>query len=163
MIRDLPIRRVSSACPRTLLILCEPVWLRSSRLSSTRAPPACSENRRASVTGLGRPTYDESRPESSAWNASSCRHFSYAAVSSSSAATSASGTKRPPYVPKCPDASGTSEWLLVMTARSPVVLEGRVGAGRDQVGDGRPRVAARDQGLADEDGVGAGTGVLDDV
>jgi hypothetical protein len=55
MTRCLPIRLVSSACPSTLLILCEPVWLRSSRLSQMRAPPACSANRGTSVIGLGRP------------------------------------------------------------------------------------------------------------
>ena len=33
--RVLPMRLASSAWPSTLLILCEPVWLRSSRLSST--------------------------------------------------------------------------------------------------------------------------------
>ena len=44
--RVLPIRLVSSAWPSTLLILCEPVWLRSSRLSRIRAPPACSRQPR---------------------------------------------------------------------------------------------------------------------
>ena len=39
--RVLPIRLASSAWPSTLLILCEPVWLRSSRLSSRRMP-SCS-------------------------------------------------------------------------------------------------------------------------
>jgi hypothetical protein len=53
--RDLPSRRATSACPSTLLILCEPVWLRSSRFSSTRAPPACSAKRGTSVRMLGRP------------------------------------------------------------------------------------------------------------
>ena len=38
MTRVLPIRLVSRAWAMTLLILCEPVWLRSSRLSSTRQP-----------------------------------------------------------------------------------------------------------------------------
>ena len=52
MTRVLPIRLVSSAWPSTLLILCEPVWLRSSRLSRMRAPPACSANFGTSVTGL---------------------------------------------------------------------------------------------------------------
>jgi len=52
--RVLPIRWVSSACPSTLLILWDPVWLRSSRLSRIRAP-ARSENRAASVSRLGRP------------------------------------------------------------------------------------------------------------
>ncbi len=32
MTRVLPIRRVRSACPMVLLILCAPVWFRSSRL-----------------------------------------------------------------------------------------------------------------------------------
>src|SRR5262249_42784688 len=36
--RVLPMRLVSSAWPSTLLILCEPVWLRSSRLSRSRIP-----------------------------------------------------------------------------------------------------------------------------
>ena len=47
--------RVSSACPSTLLILCEPVWLRSSRLRMICAPPACSANRGTSVMIEGRP------------------------------------------------------------------------------------------------------------
>ena len=38
---------------------------------------------------------------------------------------------------------------------APSVPQGRVGARGDQVGDGRPGVLAGDQGLADEDGVGA--------
>ena len=50
----LPMRRVSSAWPMTLLILCEPVCVRSSRLSSTRTP-SCSDSRWHSVTGVGRP------------------------------------------------------------------------------------------------------------
>ena len=53
--RVLPIRLVSSTWPSTLLILWEPVCARSSRLSSTRAPPANSApNRFASVTSVGR-------------------------------------------------------------------------------------------------------------
>ena len=40
---------MSSAWPSTLLILCEPVWLRSSRLRMMRAPPACSAKRGTSV------------------------------------------------------------------------------------------------------------------
>ena len=53
--RSCPCRWVSSAWPSTLLILWEPVWLRSSRLSRTRTPPACSPKRFASVSRLGRP------------------------------------------------------------------------------------------------------------
>ena len=37
--RDFPIRCASSAWPIALLILCAPVWVRSSRLRKTRAPP----------------------------------------------------------------------------------------------------------------------------
>ena len=36
--RGLPMRRASSACPMQLLILCEPVWLSSSRFSQILAP-----------------------------------------------------------------------------------------------------------------------------
>ena len=55
MTRVLPIRFVSNAWPNTLLILWDPVWLRSSRLSRIRAPPACSDSFAASVSGEGRP------------------------------------------------------------------------------------------------------------
>ncbi len=55
MMRRLPMRRASSACPTVLLILCAPVWFRSSRLSHTVAP-TCSEKRGASVNADGRPT-----------------------------------------------------------------------------------------------------------
>lgn len=46
---------------------------------------------------------------------------------------------------------------------SPARAAGRVGAGGDQVGDGSLRVAAGDQGLADQHGVGAVVGVGDQV
>jgi hypothetical protein len=52
--RVLPMRRASNAWPNTLLILCEPVWFRSSRLSSTRTPSS-SLSRSHSVSGDGRP------------------------------------------------------------------------------------------------------------
>ena len=52
--RGLPMRRASRAWPMTLLILCDPVWARSSRLSSTRTPRR-AERRLHSVTGVGRP------------------------------------------------------------------------------------------------------------
>ena len=70
MTRRLPMRRVSSAWPSTLLILCEPVWVRSSRLRSTRSPRR-SDSRWHSVTGVGRPAYEVSSSASSARNASS--------------------------------------------------------------------------------------------
>ena len=55
-----PMRLVSNAWPRTLLILCEPVWFRSSRFRKIRTSPAtlapvCSANRLASVMIDGRP------------------------------------------------------------------------------------------------------------
>ena len=55
--RCLPMRRVSSAWPSTLLILCDPVWVRSSRFSRTRTPSR-SDSRWHSVTGVGRPAYE---------------------------------------------------------------------------------------------------------
>ena len=45
IIRVLPIRVVSSACPTTLFSLCEPVCARSSRLRSTRTPKPLGEAR----------------------------------------------------------------------------------------------------------------------
>ena len=54
IMRVLPIRLVRSAWPTTLFSLCEPVWARSSRLSSTRTPSR-SDSRAHSVTGVGRP------------------------------------------------------------------------------------------------------------
>ena len=55
MMRVLPMRLASSAWPSALLILCAPVWLRSSRLSQT-GWPAASDSRSARYSGLGRPT-----------------------------------------------------------------------------------------------------------
>ena len=49
------LHRTYTGRPSTLLILCEPVWLRSSRLRMMRAPPACAANRGTSVMMLGRP------------------------------------------------------------------------------------------------------------
>jgi hypothetical protein len=46
MMRGFPIRRASSTWPRELLILCAPVWFRSSRLR-TSTPPHASPSRRA--------------------------------------------------------------------------------------------------------------------
>ena len=52
--RFLPMRLASSAWPSTLLILCEPVWLRSSRLSRTRQPSS-ADRLAHSVSSDGRP------------------------------------------------------------------------------------------------------------
>src|SRR3954447_12997725 len=112
---------------------------------------------------------------------------SYASVSSSRAAISASGTKRPPKMPKCPVSSGQlgragarrlsggcSE-LVVMPLVSPArgrdgcrglaggARRGGVGPGGDQVGDRLAGVPGGDQALPDQDGVGPGAGVRDQV
>ena len=68
MMRRLPIRSASSAWPIVLLILCAPVWLRSSRLSTTVAP-ASAPSRGASVSGEGRPTNSASSASYSAQKA----------------------------------------------------------------------------------------------
>ena len=105
--RCLPMRRVSSAWPSTLLILCEPVWVRSSRLSSTRTPEplrepvALGDRRRA-----GRRS-DASSSANSARNSSDVHAVRNSASSSSSAGTSVSGTKRPPNSPKRPRPTGS--------------------------------------------------------
>src|SRR5262249_28801169 len=53
MIRRLPILCASSTWPRALLSLCDPVWLRSSRLKYT-GRPARSDSREARYSGCGR-------------------------------------------------------------------------------------------------------------
>ena len=73
MMRVLPIRLASSACPSALLILCAPVCIRSSRFRKMRAPPQASLSRFASHNGVGRPAYCVSRRVSSAANVASCR------------------------------------------------------------------------------------------
>ena len=53
--RGLPIRRASSAWPSALLILCEPVWVRSSRLSHTSPPASLGQARaRGRAASAGR-------------------------------------------------------------------------------------------------------------
>jgi hypothetical protein len=47
MMRGLPMRRASIAWPIVLLILCAPVWFRSSRFSQICAPPSSRESRAA--------------------------------------------------------------------------------------------------------------------
>ena len=61
MIRRLPILLASSAWPRALLSLCEPVWLRSSRFRYT-ARPTRSESLLARYSGVGRPPKSRSSP-----------------------------------------------------------------------------------------------------
>src|SRR3954454_5379706 len=106
MTRCLPIRRVSSACPSTLLILCDPVWVRSSRLSSTRTPSR-SERLRHSVTGVGRPAYEVSSAAYSARNSSDAHAARNSASSCSSAGINVSGTNWPPKSSKRPAVDGS--------------------------------------------------------
>src|SRR6202049_2445710 len=65
MIRLLPILLASSAWPRALFSLCDPVWLRSSRLRYTDRP-ARSDSLLARYSGVGRPPKSRSSPSSSA-------------------------------------------------------------------------------------------------
>ena len=55
IILRLPILFASNACPRTLFILCEPVWFKSSRFRKTRMSPRVAANFGASVMMEGRP------------------------------------------------------------------------------------------------------------
>ena len=68
--------------------------------------------------------------------------------------------KRPPKRPKCPRASGRSvnRSADAFVALSVPLLERRMRSGGDQVGHRRARVLAGDEGLADEDDVGARRG-----
>src|SRR5512139_2645732 len=159
MTRVLPIRLVSRACPRTFRILCAPVWLRSSRLRRMR-DPATSDSFVASYSRLGVPAYSLSMRWNSSVNDGSAIASCQARVSSSCAAISASGMNRPPNRPKWPDSSGSAD---MGAGLSVALLEGGVGAGRDEVRDGAARVLPLHQGLPDEDHVGALLGVLEDV
>ena len=51
----LPMRRARMPWPTTLLILCAPVWLQSSRLRKILGPPACAVRRSQKSSGEGRP------------------------------------------------------------------------------------------------------------
>ncbi len=79
----------------TLLILWEPVWVRSSRLSSSVMPSSC-DSRQAGVSGVGRPAYTVSRVSSRWRNSGSSQASRNAASISWQAGISDSGTYRPP-------------------------------------------------------------------
>lgn len=98
--RVLPIFFASSACPITLLILCEPVWFRSSRFKKKRTPPPCCEKRGTSVSRDGRLEYSWERRRNSARNSSSSFALLNVSSSSSMAAMRDSGIHCPPYCPK---------------------------------------------------------------
>ena len=117
--RCLPMRSASSAWPSTLLILWLPVWLRSSRFSSTRQPElgaealALGEDRRPAgvvaqqVVELGRgrrgrPTPRGTRPRAPR-----------------RPGTSVSGTNRPPNRPKRPSGPGSPITRSSVTAIRP--------------------------------------------
>ena len=55
MMRFLPMRCANNACAIALLILCAPVWFKSSRFKYTGAPMS-AEKCGASLSSLGRPT-----------------------------------------------------------------------------------------------------------
>src|SRR5699024_5970404 len=174
--RVFPIRRVSSAWPSTLLILWLPVWLRSSRLSRIRAPPASCEKRGASESSEGRPVYSAASCRSSAVNSGSTIAFSYTSISSSSAGTSASGRKRPRSRRSTGRSRSAARRWGARGRGAPPARDRARGRGcsclasfRDGAGAaGHPTVrpggvARGDQRLADQDGVGAGRGVGLDV
>ena len=110
MTRVLPIRLVSSAWPSTLLILCEPVWLRSSRLRRIRAPTAVLGEPRRSVERCwaGRRSRAGSRRSSPTNAGSAMRLAARPRRARSRAAISASGTNRPPNPPKRPCAEAAA-------------------------------------------------------
>ena len=66
-------RLASSAWPSALLILCAPVWLRSSRLSQTARPAASRQPLGAGTAASGGPTKSRSSPSSSAAEAGVAR------------------------------------------------------------------------------------------
>src|SRR6185312_4727119 len=90
----------------TLLILCDPVWVRSSRFRRTRRPSR-SDNRWHSVTGVGLPAYEPSSSANSLRNSSEIHAVRNSSSSSMSAGTSVSGTKRPPNSPNRPSPTGS--------------------------------------------------------
>src|SRR5690625_1098198 len=107
MTRFLPMACASSAWPTVLLILCAPVWLRSSRLSTIFAPPTLRVRFSATYSGEGRPTKCARSESKRATKSPSDQCLRQACSSSSRAAMSVSATKRPPNTPKCPPASGS--------------------------------------------------------
>mmetsp|Transcript_90829 Transcript_90829/g.257171 ORF Transcript_90829/g.257171 Transcript_90829/m.257171 type:complete len:259 (+) Transcript_90829:819-1595(+) len=100
MMRGLPMRFASSACPSELLILWAPVCASSSRLNQSCAPPSFSERFLAWYSGVGPPTNSARRRFSSATKLGSFFIESHATLSSSCACMSVSGMYRPPYWPK---------------------------------------------------------------
>src|SRR5665213_3325654 len=134
-----------------------------------RAPPACSDSRVASVIGVARPAYVVSNRESSAVNVGSAIASVYATPNSSSAATRASGTNRPPKGPKWPLASGslgaiTEQAYWGQTApRLLPVPQGRVRPRCDKVGDGLAGILVGDQPFSHEYRVGARRRVREQV
>ena len=91
MMRCFPSFCASSAWPMALLILCAPVWLRSSRFSQMRRAYFL-DNRSAQVSGVGRPTKVRSSSWKRFWKALSFLALAYAAVISSRAGMRVSGT-----------------------------------------------------------------------
>ena len=176
----LPIRRVSSAWPSTLLILCEPVCARSSRLSRTRQPPGLGgeprhlgEQRRparvvAQEVGRARP----GRP-GPPWRRGRRRSARRAPPSAPRARTARrsgrSDRRHRALRPAAWSGATAGAWQAFGCCgcagrrSSAVAAQRRVRTGGHQVGDGRPRVLAGHQALADQHRVGAGGGVGEQV
>ena len=111
-------RRVSSAWPSTLLILCEPVCVRSSRFSSTRTPSR-SDSRAHSVTGVGRPgVAREQRRVLGAERVVVPGAGGTPLRAVRARATSVSGAKRPPNSPKRPRPTGSGPGRLEVHGRA---------------------------------------------
>src|SRR5215469_2060227 len=113
MMRRAPMRLAKSACPIALLILCAPVWLVSSRLSAIVAPPIARVRFSQVVSGVGRPTYSRSSRWYSVQNDSSAIASANACSRILNGSTNTSGTKRPPYRPKYPRASGPCDTICL--------------------------------------------------
>jgi hypothetical protein len=90
-----PMCRASIAWPITLLILWEPVCVRSSRLSRT-VTPSSADSRRAGVSGVGRPAYAESSRARLPRNPGSAHAWANASATAWQAGIRDSGTYRPP-------------------------------------------------------------------
>ena len=138
----LPMRLVSSARPSTLLILVATGVVEVLALERDLGYAKGFGQASGGSHGVGRPLYSCSRVSSSAWKASSTQALRNASSSSSRAATSASGTKRPPYRPKCPQRRADPLRTLLVGVADRWMLPGR-----NQVVDAAPG-SAGDQGFA---------------
>ncbi|KAJ0412979.1 hypothetical protein BJY00DRAFT_297615 [Aspergillus carlsbadensis] len=87
----LPSCFASSANPTQWLILCAPVWFRSSRFTKICAPPSCVEMRFRWWMGVGRPWKVARTLAISRWKSGVSRRDWYAWASSSRAGWTSGG------------------------------------------------------------------------